>query len=80
MTSFEEIHLAYSFANSGIDPFVKNQLNLIPDEIIPWIVEVIKKDFILFKNLNQNVKGVQIDLEGKHIDFNLFERLMYSLR
>ncbi len=80
LTSFEEIHLAYSFANSGIDPFVKNQLNLIPDEIIPWIVEVIKKDFILFNNLNQNVKGVQIDLEGKHIDFNLFERLMSSLR
>ena len=80
LNSFEEIHLAYSFANSGIDPFVKNQLNFIPDEIIPWIVEVVKKDFLFYKSLNENVKGVQIDLEGKHIDFKIFERLMSSLK
>lgn len=80
LTSFKEIHLAYSFANSGIDPFVVKQLNLIPDEIIPWIVEVVKKDFVFFKELNGKVKGIQIDLEGKHINFEIFERLMFSLR
>ncbi len=80
LKSFEEIHLVYTFANNGLDPFVKNQLNLMPNEIIPWIVEVIKKDFILFKSLNNNVNGVQIDLEGRHIDFKIFERLMSSIR
>ena len=80
LKSFKEIHLVYTFANSSIDAFVKNQLNLIPDEIIPWIIEVIKEDFVLFRELNQKVRGVQIDLEGKHINFEIFQRLMADLR
>ncbi len=80
LKSFKEIHLVYTFANSPADSFVKNQLNLSPDEIIPWIVEVIKEDFVLFKGLNEKVQGVQIDLEGKHINFEIFERLMSALR
>lgn len=79
LNQFKEVHLAYSFGNSSSDSFVRKYLNKSPDAIIPWIVEIIRQDFTFFKALNSSVMGVQIDLEGGHINFEIFKDLMAEL-
>jgi hypothetical protein len=80
LKQFEEIHLCYTFGNSSTNPFVTDYLNQKPDLAIPWMVSRIQEDFRFFKKLNPKVKGVQIDLEGGDIQFDLYARLLHSLR
>lgn len=79
LNRFEEIHLAYSFSNNSIDSFVKQHLNKFPDRTILWITEVIRQDYLFYKTLNPKVSGIQIDLEGGSVNFDLFKRLMAEL-
>jgi len=80
MDTFEEIHLAYSFGNSSLDPFVTAYLNRKPAEAVAWICEHIREDFALYHALNHRVQGIQIDLEGGSIDFKIYQTLLDRLR
>jgi hypothetical protein len=80
LKTFQEIHLAYSFGNSGLDPFVRKYLNDRPAKATQWISERIIEDFSLYRSLNPRVVGIQIDLEGVGIDFDVYGRLLERLR
>ena len=80
LDSFDEIHLAYSFGNSALDPFVKEYLNKNKVKAVEWMGEVIKNDFSLYSSLNTRVLGIQIDLEGSQIDFDIYRQLLDKIK
>ena len=80
LKQFEEIHLCYTFGNSSTNPFVTDYLNRSPEQAIPWMISRIQDDFRFFGVLNPRVSGIQIDLEGGHIQFELYARLLRGLK
>jgi hypothetical protein len=79
MNEFKEIHLCYTFGNSSISPFVKAFLNKSADNV-QWTAEAIIEDYLLWKQANSHVKGIQIDLEGGGIDFGIYKDLLGAIK
>lgn len=77
---FEEIHLCYTFGNTGTNQFVKKYLNTQPDLAIKYIVSKISNNFDFYRSINKKVVGVQIDLEGSGIDFDIYTKLIKRIK
>ena len=77
---FEEIHLVYTFGNTKTNQFVKKYLNQSPKKAIQYISEMILQNYEFYQSINKKVIGIQIDLEGSGIDFDIYKKLVLELR
>jgi hypothetical protein len=77
---FEEIHLCYTFGNTGTNQFVKKYLNANPTQGVKYITNKIASNFSFYKSLNKKVVGIQIDLEGSGINFDIYTQLIQSIK
>ncbi|PCJ17212.1 MAG: hypothetical protein COB02_14290 [Candidatus Cloacimonadota bacterium] len=79
-TYFKEIHLCYTFGNNKNNPFVKGFLNKNPRKAIQYIVSKISQNYEFYQSLNKKIIGIQIDLEGSGIDFDIYKKIILKLK
>ncbi|MCO4781100.1 MAG: hypothetical protein KC646_02155 [Candidatus Cloacimonetes bacterium] len=77
---FEEIHLCYTFGNTSTNQFVRKYLNTQPKKAIDYITNRISDNFNFYKSLNKKIQGIQIDLEGSGINFDIYKQLILNIK
>ncbi|MCK5685072.1 glycoside hydrolase family 18 protein, partial [bacterium] len=73
-----DIHLVYTFAQSGKDNFYKQMIKE-PKKAVKYIIDTVEWQIAVFNNVQHPVKGLQFDLEG-HVDLELYARLLKAVK